>query len=194
MPHRGRRRAVIPAGVAKPERVGFRFQLVAFDHRGERTISGGCELFRGSRTDGCSGRKLPPSTRSGSGSSLSSEVQRRGRRFKRRSHEVDERNEGGTRRPARPLTAGVHPWALAVLGTVAPRPYFRNASRKCPRFFRADPLVWRAWPFALVPSRPVSAPVASFTRPRTLSSVPPALSRPLLRMPNSCRLVGPSSC
>jgi hypothetical protein len=73
-----------------------------------------------------------------------------------------------------------------VLGDVAPRDsYFRSASRRWPRFFRAEPLVWRAWPFALVPSRPLSAPVASFTRPRILSSVPPALSRPLLLMPNS---------
>src|SRR5215207_6257168 len=63
--------------------------------------------------------------------------------------------------------------------------YLRNASRRWPRFFRVDPLVWRAWPFTLLLSLPRRAPVASSNRPRSLSTVPPALSRPLLLILNS---------
>src|SRR5215218_10947482 len=62
------------------------------------------------------------------------------------------------------------------------RRYFRSASLRWPRFFRADPLVWRACPFVLLRERPVSAPPASLNLPRSLSIVPPLLSRALLRI------------
>src|SRR3954447_15248788 len=60
--------------------------------------------------------------------------------------------------------------------------YFLNRSRRWPRFMRASPRPCLAAPFVRLRSLPVSAPPASLIRPRTLSRVPPALSRPLLRI------------
>jgi hypothetical protein len=54
---------------------------------------------------------------------------------------------------------------------------YLKRSLRWPFFCLTDPFACRPWPRALRDSFPVRAPLASFSRPTTFSTVPPLLSR-----------------